>query len=98
MRQGTLLRILDEPTAAMDPQSEDELYRRFVDQATGINGMVTVLVSHSFSTVRMADEIVVISGGRVAERGNHQALMDNGGEYARLYLAKPAATPRPRRS
>lgn len=88
MRQGPLLRILDEPTAAMDPQSEDELYRRFVDQATGINGMVTVLVSHRFSTVRMADEIVVISQGRVAERGNHQALMDNGSEYARLYLAQ----------
>lgn len=88
MRQGPLLRILDEPTAAMDPQSEDELYRRFVDQATGANGMVTVLVSHRFSTVRMADEIVVISKGRVAERGNHQALMDNGAEYARLYQAQ----------
>lgn len=88
MRQSPLLRVLDEPTAAMDPQSEDELYRRFVDQATGANGMVTVLVSHRFSTVRMADEIVVISKGRVAERGNHQALMVNGAEYARLYRAQ----------
>ncbi|WP_054009960.1 ATP-binding cassette domain-containing protein [Arthrobacter sp. ERGS1:01] len=88
MRGNPLLRVLDEPTAALDPQSEDELYRRFVDQATGVDGMVTILVSHRFSTVRMADEIVVISRGTVAERGTHAELMGNDSDYARLYLAQ----------
>lgn len=88
MRQRPLLRVLDEPTAALDPQSEDEIYSRFVDEASGRNGMVTLLVSHRFSTVRMADEIVVISHGVVAERGSHAELMANGHEYAKLYSAQ----------
>ena len=79
--------ILDEPTAALDAETEHALFERFatgarVEQA---NGRVTVLVSHRFSTVRMADLIVVLDGARVVEMGSHDDLMARRGTYAELY-------------
>ncbi|MBC6447537.1 ABC transporter ATP-binding protein [Actinokineospora xionganensis] len=88
MRGESLLWILDEPTAALDPQTEHDLYERFVgaDSAgRGAEGAITLLVSHRFSTVRMADHIVVLSDGEVAEEGTHAQLMERAGPYAELY-------------
>jgi ATP-binding cassette subfamily B protein len=87
MRPDPLLLMLDEPTAALDAETEHALFERFAagarDEAG--NGRVTVLVSHRFSTVRMADLIVVLDGARVVEVGSHDELMSRGGTYAELY-------------
>jgi ATP-binding cassette subfamily B protein len=87
MRDGPLLLVLDEPTAALDAETEHALFERFAAAAReeATNGRVTVLVSHRFSTVRMADLIVVLDGARVAEVGSHTDLMARGGRYAELY-------------
>ncbi len=88
MRPRPLLLVLDEPTAALDAETEHDLFERYAAAAraaAGQTGAITVLVSHRFSTVRMADLIVVIDGGRVAEAGSHGALMANDGLYAELY-------------
>ncbi|MGB3443573.1 MAG: ABC transporter ATP-binding protein [Actinophytocola sp.] len=94
MRGTPLLSVLDEPTAALDPQTEHDLYERFVgvgrDRRADAGG-VTLLISHRFSTVRMADHIVVLSAGRVAEQGTHDALMALGGQYAELYETQSRA-------
>lgn len=91
MRDQPLLLVLDEPTAALDAETEHELFERFAAQsrgtgsADGDSGRITVLVSHRFSTVRMADLIVVLDGARVAEYGSHAELMARGRLYAELY-------------
>ena len=87
MREEPLLLVLDEPTAALDAETEHALFERFADAARqqAGNGRVTVLVSHRFSTVRMADVIVVLDGARVLEVGSHADLMAKGGRYAELY-------------
>jgi ATP-binding cassette subfamily B protein len=88
MRQAPLLLVLDEPTASLDAPTEHALFERFTGaarQAAARSGAITILVSHRFSTVRMADIILVVSGGRVAEMGDHAALMRAGGLYAQLY-------------
>jgi ATP-binding cassette subfamily B protein len=87
MRAGPLLTILDEPTAALDPRAEHELFERFARTVAAGGGRhaVTLLVSHRFSTVQMADLIVVLDGGRVLETGTHRSLMAAGGHYAELY-------------
>jgi ATP-binding cassette, subfamily B, bacterial len=87
MRDEPLLLLLDEPTAALDAETEHALFERFAAQsrAAGGNGRITVLVSHRFSTVRMADRIVVLDGARVAEVGSHDELMAKGGPYSELY-------------
>jgi ATP-binding cassette subfamily B protein len=82
MRRDADIRVLDEPTAAMDAEAEGQVFRHVRDLA---EGRMTILISHRFSTVRMADEIVVLDGGRVAERGDHASLMQQGGVYARLF-------------
>ena len=87
MRTDPLLVVLDEPTAAIDAQTEHALFERFarVARAGHRRGAVTLLVSHRFSTVRMADLIVVLNGGRVIETGTHDSLAASGGLYAELY-------------
>ena len=77
MRDDPLLLVLDEPTAALDAETEHALFERFaaVSRQQATNGRVTVLVSHRFSTVRMADVIVVLDGAHVVEVGSHDELM-----------------------
>jgi ATP-binding cassette subfamily B protein len=88
MRTFPLLLILDEPTAALDPESEHELFARYAAAARRVgtrNGAITLLVSHRFATVRMADLIAVLDGGRVIEFGTHAELMERNGHYAQLF-------------
>jgi ABC-type multidrug transport system fused ATPase/permease subunit len=88
MRGAPLLVILDEPTASLDAPTEHALFERFAGAARRTaagSGAITVLVSHRFSTVRMADLILVVAGGRIAEIGDHEALIRAGGLYAELY-------------
>jgi ATP-binding cassette subfamily B protein len=82
VRGGAGLLILDEPTAALDVRAETELFDRFLELTRGVT---TILVSHRLSSVRHADRIVVVDGGRVAEDGTHDALLRAGGLYARMY-------------
>jgi ATP-binding cassette, subfamily B, bacterial len=95
MRDAPLLLVLDEPTAALDAETEHALFERYAAAARGpedaVNGRITLLVSHRFSTVRMADLIVVLDGARVAEVGTHAELMARKGQYAQLYGIQAAA-------
>jgi ATP-binding cassette subfamily B protein len=88
MRDKADLVVLDEPTAAMDAEAEADAFERVRRLATD---KMVVLVSHRFSTVRMADEIVVLQGGRIIERGSHVALLEQGGRYARLFTLQAEA-------
>ncbi|HWB70823.1 MAG TPA: ABC transporter ATP-binding protein [Egibacteraceae bacterium] len=87
MRPGPLLLILDEPTASLDARAEHEVFQRFARMARPIDAPAptTLLVSHRFSTVRMADLIVVLHDGRVEEAGSHDQLVASGGRYAQLF-------------
>ncbi len=95
MREDPLLLVLDEPTAALDAETEHALFERYADAATsgalGDEGRIMILVSHRFSTVRMADLIVVLDGSRVTEVGTHDELMRLGGQYASLYETQAAS-------
>jgi ATP-binding cassette, subfamily B, bacterial len=103
MRDHPLLLVLDEPTAALDAETEHALFERYAavsggrkgssaaDGAADDDGRITILVSHRFSTVRMADLIVVLDGARVAEVGTHDELMARGESYAELYSIQAAA-------
>jgi ATP-binding cassette subfamily B protein len=93
MRDEPLVLVLDEPTAALDSETEHALFERYAAGArsdTG-TGRITVLVSHRFSTVRTADLIVVLDGARVVEVGSHDELLALGGQYSELYAIQAAA-------
>lgn len=81
LRDAQLL-VLDEPTAALDARSELEVFRRFAELTTG---KMALLISHRFSTVRMADRIVVLEDGKIAEEGSHSELTSLGGRYAEMF-------------
>ena len=94
MRDRPLLLVLDEPTAALDAETEHALFERYAScrrAAIATDGRITILVSHRFSTVRMADIIVVLDGARVVEVGSHDELMARGGQYAELYGIQAAS-------
>jgi len=95
MRDKPLLLVLDEPTAALDAETEHALFERYSSVARaadgGAPGRITVLVSHRFSTVRMADLIVVLDGARVVEVGDHETLLARGGQYAELYAIQSSS-------
>lgn len=88
MREAPLLLLLDEPTSALDAQAEHNLFEQYALGARRVarrTGAITVLVSHRFSTVRMADTILVVGDGRIVETGSHDELVARGGLYAELY-------------
>ena len=93
MRDAPLLLVLDEPTAALDAETEHALFERYAAAARdrGADGRITVLVSHRFSTVRMAGLIVVLDGARLVEMGTHEELMTRGGQYSQLYGLQASA-------
>jgi ATP-binding cassette subfamily B protein len=80
--------ILDEPTAALDARSEYEVFQRFAELTMG---KMALFISHRFSTVRMADRIVVLENGRIAEDGNHDQLTHLGGRYAEMFELQAAS-------
>jgi ATP-binding cassette subfamily B protein len=87
LRDAQLL-ILDEPTAALDARSELEVFERFAELT---QGKMALLISHRFSTVRMADRIVVLSEGQLIEEGDHQSLIARGGVYAGMFEMQAAS-------
>jgi ATP-binding cassette subfamily B protein len=82
MRSGAEILVLDEPTAAMDAETEAQIFEHFRSLT---KNRIAVLISHRFSTVRHADNIVVLDGGEIVEQGSHDELMRLGGRYARLF-------------
>ncbi|HEU4410942.1 MAG TPA: ABC transporter ATP-binding protein [Polyangiaceae bacterium] len=82
MREGADILVLDEPTAALDAQAEHAVFERF---RALTQGRTTFLISHRFPTVRMADRILVLDGGRIVEEGTHDSLVAAGGRYAQLF-------------
>ncbi|MGC1106742.1 MAG: ABC transporter ATP-binding protein [Candidatus Acidiferrales bacterium] len=86
LRDAQLL-ILDEPTASLDARSEHEVFQRFAELT---EGKMSLLISHRFSTVRMANRILVLENGRIAEQGAHDELLKNGGRYAEMFEMQAA--------
>jgi ATP-binding cassette subfamily B protein len=89
-----LLLVLDEPTSALDSEAEHALFERYVEQAERVRratGAITVLVSHRFSTVAMADLIIVVHEGHVVETGDHASLVGGNGLYAELFSIQAKA-------
>ncbi|MCA9795039.1 MAG: ABC transporter ATP-binding protein, partial [Candidatus Eremiobacteraeota bacterium] len=82
MRERADILVLDEPTSAMDPEAEARIFEHF---RAVTQEQMAILISHRFSTVRMADQIVVLSDGRVLEQGSHQELLELEGRYAELF-------------
>jgi ATP-binding cassette subfamily B protein len=95
MRDRPLLLVLDEPTAALDAETEHALFERYAAaaRATGASdrGRITIVISHRFSTVRMADLIIVLDGSRLVQVGTHDELMAKSGPYSELYRIQAAA-------
>ncbi len=82
MRSDADILVLDEPTAAMDSESEAAVFDHF---RTESHNKMTILISHRFSTVRIADQIIVIHRGEILEQGNHESLLAMNGQYAHLF-------------
>ena len=80
--------VLDEPTAALDARSEHEVFERFAELT---KGKMALLISHRFSTVKMADRILVLEGGQIAEQGPHDELLQNKGRYAEMFELQAAS-------
>jgi ATP-binding cassette subfamily B protein len=87
LRDAQLL-ILDEPTAALDARSEFEVFQRFAELTAG---KMALFISHRFSTVRMADRIVVLENGKIAEEGSHEQLARLGGRYKEMFEMQAAS-------
>ncbi|HEY4819133.1 MAG TPA: ABC transporter ATP-binding protein [Candidatus Acidoferrum sp.] len=87
LRDAQLL-ILDEPTAALDAKSEHEVFQRFAELT---HGKMALLISHRFSTVKMADRILVLEAGQIAEQGDHEQLLLRGGRYAEMFELQAAS-------
>ena len=87
MRRDADILVLDEPTAAMDAEAESQMFHRLTSLA---EDRMAILISHRFSTVRMADDIVVLERGRIVERGDHDALLEENGRYAKLFTLQAA--------
>jgi ATP-binding cassette subfamily B protein len=86
MRDAQVL-ILDEPTASLDARAEYEVFQRFAELT---HGKMAVLISHRFSTVRMADRILVLQAGELVVQGTHEELVARGGLYAELFSLQAA--------
>ena len=94
MRPAPALLLLDEPSAALDPETEHRLFEAWTQAAHHLReraGSITVLVSHRFSTVRMADSIIVLQRGTIAEHGSHEELLHRNGLYAELFNLQASA-------
>lgn len=91
MRKNPLLLVLDEPTAALDAATEHAPFERYAAAAPGNTAQITILVSHRFSTVRMANLIAVLDGAKLVEVGTYHELMARRGQYSELYLMQAAA-------
>ncbi len=93
MRDNPIAVVLDEPTAALDAETEHALFERYAEESRSerTSGTITILVSHRFSTVRMADLIVVLDGAHLVEFGSHAELMEADGHYAELYNIQAGA-------
>ena len=87
MRSGADILVLDEPTSAMDAEAETKLFDQF---RAATENQMAILISHRFSTVRRADKIIVLSGGKLIEQGTHEELLEQGGRYARLFAMQAA--------
>ena len=79
--------VLDEPTSALDAQAEYDVFERFIGLT---KGKTSIIISHRFSTVRMADRILVLKEGKIAEIGTHEELMENPQTYSRLFNLQAA--------
>jgi ABC-type multidrug transport system fused ATPase/permease subunit len=82
MRKDADILVLDEPTASMDAEAEVRIFERFRELT---DDKIAIVISHRFSTVRMADQIIVLDHGRIVERGSHDKLVQEGGRYATLF-------------
>lgn len=87
MRSGADILVLDEPTSAMDAEAETQLFDQF---RAATENQMAILISHRFSTVRRADKIIVLSGGKLIEQGTHEELLEQGGRYACLFAMQAA--------